>query len=81
MLPWFTVNAEPVIELGVELFGPHVKQSVADGEFPDVDPRVIVEWCCRLSLSLITTPGTTRTTERAALRRYVEDLLDIGVPR
>ncbi|CAM3833767.1 TetR/AcrR family transcriptional regulator [Kibdelosporangium persicum] len=81
ILPWFTVNSEPVIEMGIGLFGPHVKQAIADGEFPAVDPRVIVEWCCRLILSLITTPGTIRTDDPAALRRYLEDLLDIGMPR
>nr|WP_198151615.1 TetR/AcrR family transcriptional regulator [Kibdelosporangium sp. MJ126-NF4] len=81
VLPWFTVNAEPVIELGIELFSPPVKQSIADGEFPAMDPRVIVEWCCRLILSLITTPGTVRIGDPVALRRYVEDLLEIGMPR
>ncbi|ALG12597.1 hypothetical protein AOZ06_42210 [Kibdelosporangium phytohabitans] len=81
VLPWFTVHSEPVIELGIELFAPHVKQSIADGQFPDVDPRVIVEWCCRLILSLITTPGTVQIGDPVSLRRYVEDLLDIGMPR
>ncbi|MFC0108484.1 TetR/AcrR family transcriptional regulator [Kibdelosporangium aridum] len=81
VLPWFTVNSEQVIQTGLALFTPHVKQAIADGEFPAVDPTVIVEWCCRLILSLITTPGTIRIDDSAALRRYLEDLLDIGLPR
>ncbi|MET0235451.1 MAG: TetR/AcrR family transcriptional regulator [Kibdelosporangium sp.] len=78
ILPWFTVNAEPIIEMGIDLVGPNIKQAIADGDLPAVDPRVIVEWCCRLTLSLITTPGTVPIDEPHLLRRYVEDLLDIG---
>jgi AcrR family transcriptional regulator len=78
ILPWFTVNAEPIIEMGIAFVGPHIKQAIADGDFPDVEPRVIVEWCCRLTLSLITTPGTVKIDDEASLRQYVEDLLDIG---
>ncbi|RSM81224.1 TetR/AcrR family transcriptional regulator [Kibdelosporangium aridum] len=81
VLPWFTVHSEQVIQTGLALFTPHVKQAIADGEFPTVDPIVIVEWCCRLILSLITTPGTVRIDDSAALRRYLEDLLDVGLPR
>lgn len=78
ILPWFTVNAEPIIEMGIAFVGPHIKQADADGEFPDVDARVVVEWCCRLTLSLITTPGTVRIDHPEQLRRYIGDLLDIG---
>ncbi|MBP2324305.1 AcrR family transcriptional regulator [Kibdelosporangium banguiense] len=78
ILPWFTVNAGPIIEMGIAFVGPHIKQAIADGDFPDVEPRVVVEWCCRLTLSLITTPGTVRLDDPDLLRRYVEDLLDIG---
>lgn len=76
ILPWFTVNAGPLIEMGIAFIGPPMKQAIADGDAPDVDPRVVVEWCCRLVLSLITTPGTSDTSD---LRRYVGELLDIGV--
>lgn len=78
ILPWFTVNAEPILEMGVSFVGPFIKQAVADGDFPDVDPRVVIEWCGRLVLSLITTPGTVPTGTPDQLRRYVGDLLDIG---
>jgi len=43
------------------------------------NPRVIVEWSGRLVLSLITTPGTVKVDEPRLLRRYVADLLDIGL--
>jgi AcrR family transcriptional regulator len=79
VLPWLTVYAEPIIEQGVAFMGPYIKQAVANGDFPDVDPRVVVEWCARLVLSLITTPGTVRIDQPRLLRRYVRDLLDIGL--
>jgi AcrR family transcriptional regulator len=81
ILPWLTVYSEPILEQGVAFVGPFVKQAIANGDFPDVNPRVIVEWCGRLVLSLITTPGTVNTAEPDALRRYVGDLLDIGLAR
>jgi AcrR family transcriptional regulator len=79
ILPWLTVYAAPIIEQGVAFVGPYIKQAIADGDFPDVNPRVIVEWSGRLVLSLITTPGTVKVDEPRLLRRYVADLLDIGL--
>jgi AcrR family transcriptional regulator len=79
ILPWLTVYSEPIIEQGVAFVGPHIKQAMANGDFPTVDPRVVVEWCGRLVLSLITTPGTVRVDSPDQLRRYVGDLLDIGL--
>jgi hypothetical protein len=60
-------DARPIIEMGI-----------ADSDFPEVKPRMVVEWCCRLTLSSITTPGTVKIGDAATLRQYVEDLLDIG---
>jgi AcrR family transcriptional regulator len=79
ILPWLTVYSEPIIEQGVAFVGPYIKQAIADGNFPDVNPRVVIEWCGRLVLSLITTPGTVRVDEPRLLRRYVGELLDIGL--
>jgi AcrR family transcriptional regulator len=79
ILPWLTVYSESIIEQGVAFVGPFVKQAVADGRFPNVNPRVIIEWSGRLILSLITTPGTVNTDSPEALRQYVADLLDIGL--
>jgi AcrR family transcriptional regulator len=79
ILPWLTVYSEPIIEQGVAFVGPYIKQAVANGQFPDVNPRVIVEWSGRLVLSLITTPGTIKVDEPDELRRYIADLLDIGL--
>jgi AcrR family transcriptional regulator len=79
ILPWLTVYSEPIIEQGVAFVGPYIKRAIASGEFPTVDPRVVVEWCGRLVLSLITTPGTIRIDSPGQLRRYVGDLLDIGL--
>jgi AcrR family transcriptional regulator len=78
ILPWLTVYAEPIIEQGVAFVGPLIKQAIADGQFPNVNPRVIIEWTGRLVLSLITTPGTVKTDSPELLRRYIGDLLDIG---
>ncbi|MEV4315432.1 TetR/AcrR family transcriptional regulator [Actinocrispum sp. NPDC049592] len=79
ILPWLTVYSAPILEQGVAFVRPYIKQAIANGEFPNVDARVVVEWCGRLVLSLITTPGTVRVDSPALLRRYVGDLLDIGV--
>jgi AcrR family transcriptional regulator len=79
VLPWLTVYAGPIVEQGVVFVGPYITQAIADGDFPDVNPRVVVEWCTRLVLSLITTPGTIDTSSPEALRAYVGDLLDIGL--
>ncbi|TCO46610.1 TetR/AcrR family transcriptional regulator [Actinocrispum wychmicini] len=79
IVPWLTVYAGPIIEQGVAFVEPYVKQAIADGDFPDVNPRVVIEWCSRLVLSLITTPGTLNTDSPDALRAYVGDLLDIGL--
>lgn len=79
IVPWLTVYAEPIIEQGVAFVEPYFKQAIADGTFPDVNPRVLIDWCSRLVLSLITTPGTVNTDSPDALRAYIGDLLDIGL--
>jgi AcrR family transcriptional regulator len=79
IVPWLTVYAAPIIEQGVAFVGPYIKQAMANGDFPTVDPRIVVEWCGRLVLSLITTPGTVKIDSPELLRQYVGELLDIGL--
>jgi AcrR family transcriptional regulator len=78
VLPWFTVNSGPLIERAMDFFLPHIQQAIADGDFPAVDPRMLVEWSYRLIVSLVTTPSTLNVDEPEALGRFVGGLLDLG---
>lgn len=80
ILPWFTTNAEPLIEQGVTFFAPHIKHASADGDFPDVDPRLVVEWAYRLIVSLLIAPSTMPSQSWEDIRDFVTGLLDIGGP-
>ncbi len=80
VLPWFTAGAAPLIERAVDFFGPHLTQAIDEGQLPEVDPRTIVEWAFRLSVSLVTTPSTLDIGAPDTVRAYLEVLLDIGIP-
>lgn len=80
VLPWFTTHAEPLIEQAIAFFAPHIKSAAADGDFPDVDPRPLVEWAFRLIVSLLITPSTLPVDDPAELREFVAGLLNIGLP-
>jgi hypothetical protein len=62
----------------VDFFTPHIKRAIAEGDFPEIDPRLLVEWAYRLIVSLILTPSTLPLEGQDALRRFVSGLLDIG---
>ncbi|MFC8128545.1 TetR/AcrR family transcriptional regulator [Streptomyces sp. NPDC057302] len=79
VLPWFTTRAEPLIEQAHAFFSPHIKRAIAEGEFPDVDPRPVVEWTYRIIISLLLTPSTLSIEDPDALRKFVSQLLDIGL--
>ncbi|MFC7309517.1 TetR/AcrR family transcriptional regulator [Streptomyces monticola] len=80
VLPWFTTGAEPVIEQAVDFFAPYIKRAVAEGDFPAVDPRPLVEWAYRIIVSLLLTPSTLPLDDPAELRDFVGRLLDVGLP-
>ena len=80
VLPWLTTNATPALERVLAAIGPYTRHH-PDGTHA-VSPKTIVEWQARLVISLVTTPSVvTNLDQPHKLRRYVADLLDIGMAR
>lgn len=79
VLPWLTTNAASALDRVLAVIGPHTRHS--DGAIRAVNPKIIVEWQARLVISLVTTPSVAATLDQPRkLRRYISDLLDIGLP-
>ncbi|MGN9844958.1 TetR/AcrR family transcriptional regulator [Nonomuraea sp. H19] len=78
-LPWLTTNADAVFERVVAFMSPHIKRGERD-HVNAINPKIVVEWQARLAISLLITPSvTSRLDDPRKLRRYVSDLLDIGL--
>ena len=69
VLPWFTVKAKPMIELGAQLLTPHFERLFAPEQLSGVSPTAISEWAFRIIGSLIITEGIVDTSDERALRR------------
>lgn len=78
-LPWFSTRAAPAFERVMASFSSYTTEPQGGGRA--ISPKVIVEWQSRLVASLITTPSIVAdVSDPLKLRRYVSDLLDIGLP-
>jgi AcrR family transcriptional regulator len=75
LLPWFTTRAGAMIQVIERLALPRVRRYIADGELPDVDPRVLIDALCRIALSVVFTRGLFDLSDPATLRAYLTTLL------
>lgn len=79
VLPWLTTRAAPALTRVLAVTGPYLRRRDHD-RTRTVSAGVVVEWQARLVISLVTTPSvTTSLDEPRKLRRYISDLLDIGL--
>ncbi|MFG1783575.1 TetR/AcrR family transcriptional regulator [Rhodococcus oryzae] len=78
VLPWFTVQAKPFVELGADLLTPHFQRLFTPGQLAEVSPKAISEWAFRIIGSLIVTEGIVDTTQEQSLREFVSSLLSIA---
>ncbi|GAF46014.1 TetR family transcriptional regulator [Rhodococcus wratislaviensis] len=78
VLPWFTVKAKPMIELGAQLLTPHFERLFSREQLSGVSSTAISEWAFRIIGSLITTEGIVDTSDERALREFVRSLLSIA---
>ncbi len=80
VLPWLTTSAAPAFERVLAAISPYARHHQDSGTRA-ISPKVIVEWQARLVVSLVTTPSLTADlSDPRRLRRYISDLLDIGLP-
>jgi len=77
ILPALTTGSGPLMDRLDETFGEQVARSLAQTS-ATVDPRTVVEWAARVTISLITTPSAVRTETDADLRNYVSGLVDLA---
>ncbi|TJZ74356.1 TetR/AcrR family transcriptional regulator [Rhodococcus oryzae] len=78
VLPWFTVQAKPFVELGANLLSPHFQRLFTPEQLAEVSPKAISEWAFRIIGSLIVTEGIVDTTQEQSLREFVSSLLSIA---
>jgi len=78
VLPWFTVQAKPFVELGADLLTPHFQRLFTPEQLAEVSPKAISEWAFRIIGSLIVTEGIVDTTQEQSLREFVSSLLSIA---
>lgn len=78
VLPWFTVDAGPLLQRGAAFLDPHFERMCAGTPAVEASPRALSEWVFRVVASLITTPGTVDTGDERALRVFVNGLLSVG---
>ncbi len=78
VLPWFTVRAKPMVEMGAELFTPHFERLFSEEQLAGMSPKAISEWAFRIIASLIITEGTVDTSDDQSLRDFVRSLLSIA---
>lgn len=78
VLPWFTVKAKPMIELGAQLLTPHFERLFTPEQLFGVSPAAISEWAFRIIGSLVITEGIVDTSDEQALRGFVRSLLSIA---
>jgi AcrR family transcriptional regulator len=78
VLPWFTVQAKPFVELGADLLTPHFRRLFTPEQLAEVSPKAISEWAFRIIGSLIVTEGIVDTTQEQSLREFVSSLLSIA---
>lgn len=76
LLPYFTVNGGPVLELARNYTAEHFRQAQAQGHFTGVDADDAAELCMRLFHSLILMPGNrVSARDEQSLRRYAGEFL------
>jgi len=78
VLPWFTVQAKPFVELGANLLTPHFQRLFTPEQLAEVSPKAISEWAFRIIGSLIVTEGIVDTAKEQSLREFVSSLLSIA---
>ncbi|AQA23050.1 bacterial regulatory, tetR family protein [Rhodococcus sp. MTM3W5.2] len=78
VLPWFTVQAKPFVELGADLLTPHFQRLFTPEQLAEVSPKAISEWAFRIIGSLIVTEGIVDITQEQSLREFVSSLLSIA---
>lgn len=66
LLPYFTVGAAPVVELGVDFLAPYIERGIKAGKLPQMDVRHAAEWCVRFLISLLVTPPVTADPDDSA---------------
>ena len=79
VLPWFTVQAKPLMDRGAAFLVPHFERMLAADPSPGTDPRAVSEWAFRLAASLITTGSGIDIGDERALREFVTGLLSVGL--
>ncbi|MFZ5757763.1 MAG: TetR/AcrR family transcriptional regulator [Pseudomonadota bacterium] len=76
LLPYFTVNGSPVMELAQAYAAAQFRAEQAAGHFTGVDADDAAELCIRLLHSLVLTPGLrVSARDDASLHRYARDFL------
>lgn len=76
LLPYFTVNGGPVLDLARSYTAERFREAQARGYFTGVDADDAAELCMRLFHSLVLTPGDrVSARDEQSLRRYAGEFL------
>lgn len=77
VLPWFTTHAAVLIDQVRVAVEPALRRRIDNGELPPADGTVIIDWLCRIAISLVFTTGPTDIRRPDDLRRFIGALLDL----
>ncbi|GAA5155038.1 TetR/AcrR family transcriptional regulator [Pseudonocardia eucalypti] len=79
VLPWFTTHADVLMERVASVALAYLKEHPKD-DWPNIEPRFLVDASCRMALSLIFTNGLVDVSDPEVLRRYLSDFLRPVMP-
>jgi AcrR family transcriptional regulator len=57
ILPFLTVQGQPLLEAAIDFASPYVERAVKAERIEPVEPRAAAEWAARILLSLLLTPS------------------------
>lgn len=82
LLPYMTLNAGPLIDLGHVLTAPYANKLEEQGSFPDLDVDYLLEMLARLFISVVLTPShLVDAASEPKLEKLVGQLLRPLSPR
>lgn len=79
VLPWFTTRADVLMERVASVALAYMAEHPR-ADRPAVEPRLLVDACCRIALSLIFTNGLVDLSDQAVLRDYLTTMLRPVIP-